>query len=108
MPELKPELCTECQICMEILINYLGGLILSSRIEALAIFGLTLVCFGGVIMLFRDPIEIVTQRFWITSAFLDLMQIGWNAIGPIIFITGIISLMLAGIASRGSREVYVE
>ena len=81
---------------------------MSSKIEALVIFGLTLICSGGLIMLFRDPIEIVTERFWITSTFLDLMQIGWNAIGPIIFITGIIALLLAGVASRGSKEAFVQ
>lgn len=81
---------------------------MGSKIEALAIFGLTLICVGGIIMLFRDPIEIVTQRFWVTSAFLDLMQIGWNAIGPIILITGIIALLLAGIASRGEKERFVQ
>lgn len=73
---------------------------MGSKIDALVIFGFTLVCTGGLMMLFNDAIERVTDRFWITSDFLTLMQVEWNAIPAVIFIVGIISLLLAGLASR--------
>jgi hypothetical protein len=81
---------------------------MGSKVEALFIFGFTLVCSGGFLMLFNDAIERVIDRLWVASDFLTLMQVEWNAIPVIIFIVGIFSLILAGVASRGGREVTQE
>lgn len=81
---------------------------MGSKIEALFVFGFTLVCSGGFLMLFNDAIERVIDRLWFASDFLTLMQVEWNAIPVVIFIVGIFTLLLSGIASRGGKEVHVE
>ena len=75
-----------------------------SKIAALALFGLGLMGTGMFWMVFdRGLISELIAKYWVDTAYLQLMYRGWNVLPIIVLFIGILAVIFAGIGSKSGR-----
>ena len=84
----------------------------SQHINTFLLLGLTLICTGALIMVLDEAlIQPIITDYWKSDAglvaddsWLDLMEIGWEVMGTVVFLIGIIVTIMSGMKSK-SRAV---
>ena len=74
---------------------------MASDINGFIIFGLGLVIVGIIWMVFDAELVDIKVDYWISTPYLEVMNMGFNVAPIVVFFLGII-MCLAGFKSRGT------
>lgn len=70
-----------------------GGINLTSDVNAFIGLGIALIIVGITWMVFNDTLTDIKSEYWISTPYLELMNMGFNVYPTVILILGIFSLL---------------